>query len=128
MNPKALALATFIGLATPAIADIALTPPVMAQVPVPTGYFQDRTWAVSVGFDGQSFSYYGRNKQTGDAIELYGDRVTGTPQRRVYIWNNNGYIYQVAWRPSDPDLIRVQVFNPNGREILNRLLNRNWDI
>jgi hypothetical protein len=30
--------------------------------------------------------------------------------------------YQVTWKPSDPNFIRVQVTQPNGKLILNRLL------
>jgi len=128
MNLKAIALASILGLSAPAVANIALTPPAIAQASLPVGTFEDRTWAITIDYYNNSLTYYGRNKRTGDYLELRGARVSGNSQRRLYTWSNGGHRYQVAWRPSDPDFIRVQVFDPRGREMLNRLLNRNWDI
>lgn len=128
MNLKALALATLIGIATPAIADISFNTPAVAQANYPMGLYEDGNWEVSVQFDGNSLTYSGRNKQTGDSIRLYDGRVSGNAQRRIYTWYNSGTRYQVAWRPNDPNYLRVQVFSPNGREILNRLLTRYRDL
>ena len=55
-------------------------------------------------------------------INLSGAVASGTKQRQVYTWNNNGMKYQVTWKPSDPNFIRLQVTQPNGKLILNRLL------
>lgn len=128
MNIKAVALATLLGLSTPAIAEISNPQSAIAQAPVPYGTFQDSIWAVNVSYANNTITYYGENKRTGDNIYLSGATVGGNAQRRVYTWQNGNYRYQVAWRPSDPDYIRVQVIDGRGRQVLNRLLNRNWDI
>jgi hypothetical protein len=126
MNVKAIALATLLGLSAPAIADITLDRTAIAQSSMPYGTFEDDTWAVSVNYQNNSFSYYGENKRTGDNIYLSGATVSGNGQRRIYTWQNGNYRYQVAWRPSDPDYMRVQVFDGRGRQILNRLLSRSY--
>jgi hypothetical protein len=125
MNIKAVALATLIGLSTPAILEMANPQSAIAQASVPYGTFQDDTWAVNVSYANNTITYYGENKRTGDNIYLSGANVGGNAQRRVYTWQNGNYRYQVAWRPSDPNYIRVQVLDGRGRQILNRLLSRN---
>ena len=65
--------------------------------------------------------------KTGSSLLLSGATVTGNNQRRVYNWRNGPSRYQVVWQPSDPNVIRVQVFAANGKEILNRLLYANYD-
>lgn len=84
--------------------------------------FTDGEYLVSVGRDGNDFVYYGVNLETRDSITLPRATVQDSGERQVYIWNNSGYRYQVAWRPNDPEVIRLQVFDPSGRELLNRLL------
>ncbi|MEC4805891.1 MAG: hypothetical protein SAJ12_03085 [Jaaginema sp. PMC 1079.18] len=128
MNFKALTLAAILGIATPAIATVANPQSAIAQTSVPYGTFQDSTWAINVSYANNTITYYGENKRTGDNIYLSGAAVGGNSQRRIYTWQNGVYRYQVAWQPSDPDYIRVQVFDGRGRQIFNRLLNRNWDI
>jgi len=122
MKFQAMVLATILGLSTPAIADIALSTPVVAQANLPTGMYSDGEWSVTIGYNNNAFSYYGENLRTGDSINLRGARVSGNNQRRIYTWRNGDFRYQVAWQPSDPGVIRVQVFNGRGRETLNRLL------
>ena len=59
--------------------------------------------------------------QSGDSL-LTG---TGLILKRLLIhntWRNGDHRYQVVWQPSDPMFIRLQVFEPNGSEVLNRLL------
>lgn len=126
MNNNAIALSAILGVSAPIVVDIATDRAAIAQ---PIGTFQNGTWLVTIDYDVNNvLTYDGYKKTTGDSISLRGVRVAGTPQRRLYIWDNNGYTYQVAWRPADPSFIRVQVFQPNGREILNELLSSNWDI
>jgi hypothetical protein len=84
--------------------------------------YGDGEWSVTIGYNNNAFSYYGENLRTGDSINLRGARVSGNNQRRIYTWRNGDFRYQVAWQPSDPGVIRVQVFNGRGRETLNRLL------
>ncbi|MBD2315122.1 hypothetical protein H6G20_25990 [Desertifilum sp. FACHB-1129] len=83
--------------------------------------FTDGEWLVAVGKNGDDFIYYGVNLETRDSITLRRAAVSANSQRQVYAWNNGNYRYQVAWRPSDPKVIRLQVFDGT-RELLNRLL------
>ncbi len=122
MKFQAMVLATILGLATPAIADTALSTHAVAQANSPVGMYGDGEWSVTIGYNNNAFSYYGENLRTGDSINLRGARVSGNSQRRIYTWTNGDVRYQVAWQPRDPEVIRVQVFNGRGREILNRLL------
>ena len=122
MNVKAFLLASVIGLSAPAIADIALTPPAVAQSSAPLGIFQDDVWSVRISYYNNTYIYEGGNKNTGDSIQLSGATFGGNSSRRTMTWDNGGYRYQVAWQPNDPGYIRVQVFSPNGGQILNRLL------
>lgn len=96
----------------------------IAQVYAPTGTFQSADWYVSISYSNNALVYYGEEKGTSNWIQLSGASVSGSSDRRVYTWNNGGYLYQVAWRPSDPNVIRVQVFTPGGSEILNQLMYR----
>jgi hypothetical protein len=127
MNLKAIALATILGLSAPAIADIALSTHAVAQANLPTGMYSDGEWSVTIGYDNNALSYYGENLRTGDSINLRGARVSGNNQRRIYTWRNGDFRYQVAWQPRDPGVIRVQVINGRGREVLNRILYSNGD-
>ena len=122
MNCKAFLLASVIGLSAPAIANIAIAPPAVAQYAAPLGTFQDDTWFVRISYWNNAYFYEGNNKNTGDSIQLSGATFGGNSSRRTMTWNNGGYRYQVAWQPNDPGYIRVQVFSPNGQQILNRLL------
>ncbi|GAB4175773.1 MAG: hypothetical protein Fur006_06450 [Coleofasciculaceae cyanobacterium] len=83
--------------------------------------FTDNEWLVAIGQNGDDFSYYGVNLRTRSSLTLRGARVSANSQRQVYTWNNGDYRYQVAWQPSDPQVIRLQVFNGR-KELLNRLL------
>lgn len=94
----------------------------IAQTYAPLGTFQSSNWYVNISYYNNALVYYGEEKGTSNWIELVGASVSGSSDRRVYTWNNGGYLYQVAWRPSDPRVIRVQVFTPGGREILNQLM------
>ncbi|HEY9612345.1 hypothetical protein [Allocoleopsis sp.] len=127
MNIKAITLAAILGLSTPTIADLAINSPVIAAPKFPTGTFMDDTWSVSLSFENNSYFYSGKNMRTGSSLLLSGATTSGNNQRRVFTWRNGPNRYQVVWRPSDPDVIRVQVFAPNGKEILNRLLSQNAD-
>lgn len=126
MNVKAFLLASVIGLSTPAIADIAIAPPAVAGdgLIAPLGTFSNRTWKVTFGFDDQgTYTYTGVNQRNGDSIFLANGYIDDSNYARtVTTWNNSGYVYQVAWRPNDPNVMRLEVFQPNGRRILNQLL------
>lgn len=83
--------------------------------------FTDNEWLVAIGQNGDDFSYYGVNLRTRNSLTLRGAKVSANSQRQVYTWNNGDYRYQVAWQPSDPNVIRLQVFGGR-KELLNRLL------
>ena len=122
MNLKAIVLATIIGLSGPAIADIALNTYAVAQIYANEGTFADGEWQVVIGYDGNALSYYGSNLRTGNSLKLRGAKVSGNSQRHIYTWTNGDFRYQVAWQPSEPQVIRLQVFDGSGREVMNRLL------
>jgi hypothetical protein len=124
MNYKAMTLAAFLGISTPAIMDVVMTQPALAQrYNYPAGTFADKDWKVSLSFNNNVYYYYGENRRNPNSyISLSGAVASGNNARQVYTWNNNGLKYQIIWRPSDPNFIRVQVINPKGKEILNRLL------
>ncbi len=123
MNLKAIVLATIIGLSVPTIADITLDTHAVAQIYAHEGTFIDEESQsqVIIRYDGNALSYYGNNRK-GDSIRLRGATVSGNSQRHIYTWTNGDFRYQVAWQPSDPEVIRLQVFDGSGRELLNRLL------
>ncbi|MFB8789195.1 MAG: hypothetical protein U7123_10165 [Potamolinea sp.] len=122
MNLKAIALASILGISTPVIADIALGTQTFAQVSAPVGMYGDGAWMVTINYYQNVLNYEGKNVRTGDTLKLRGARVGGDSERRIYTWSNGDFQYQVAWQPSDPGVIRLQVFDGGGRETLNRLL------
>ncbi|MBF2066620.1 MAG: hypothetical protein IGS39_19690 [Calothrix sp. C42_A2020_038] len=130
MNIKAIVLATIIGISAPAITEVAFSNPVLASssFDFPEGDFiagtQTRNdWLVSLQRVGQTYMYRGTNLSNGSSIEIATyPRLSGNKQRQVYTWTKNRHRYQISFRPNDPSVIRLQVFNPNGREILNRIL------
>lgn len=85
--------------------------------------FTDGKWLVTIGENGSDLIYHGVNLETEDSITLAGVAFEGDSQRQVFTWNNGSYRYQVAYRPNDPDVIRLQVFE-GSEELLNRLLYR----
>lgn len=127
MNVKAISLAAIIGFSAPVITALTLHPPVVAQASAPLGTFQDNEWSVTIEYYNNALSYYGQNLYTGDSLSLRGAEVSGNSQRRLYKWRNGNYLYQVAWQPNDPGVIRVQVFDGAGKTILNRLLYEVYD-
>jgi hypothetical protein len=125
MNIKGFVLASILGISTPAIATIAISNPVIAQgFSFPEGSFSDGTWSITLASSDSGYYYTGTNLQNGQSIYLSSVKASGNYQRELYTWRNGKNRYQVAYRPSDPNFIRVQVFSPNGKLILNRLLNR----
>ena len=71
-----------------------------------------------------SYYYAYRGSLGGKSIEIAGGAKNfGSNSRQVYTWDNNGTKYQVIWKPSDPEYIRVRVIS-EGREVLNRVISR----
>ena len=124
MNSKAIILSAILGISTPAIINMAIPHQAMAvqKFNYPNNTFSDQEWTVNLKFTNNSYHYNGKHIPKGSSINLSGAVASGTHERQVYTWNNNGTKYQVTYRPNDPNYIRVQVINPKGKIILNRLL------
>lgn len=122
MNFKAIAIATILGLSAPALADLTLNTHAVARPNAPLSTFSDGELSVTIDYYNKSYIYYVRDIRTNRNMTLRGGRVGGNNQRRIYTWYINGVRYQVSWRPSEPQVIRLQTFEPGGKEILNRLL------
>ena len=123
MNSKAIILSAILGISTPAIIDMAIPYQAMAvqKFNYPKNTFSDQEWTVILKFTNNSYHYYGRNISNGSSINLSGAVASGSHERQIYTWNNNGTKYQVVWKPNDPNYIRVQVID-RGKVVLNRLL------
>jgi hypothetical protein len=74
----------------------------------------------SNGRQSQYYSYSGSLGNNGIDIKR-GAKNSGSNSRQVYTWDNKGTKYQVIWKPSDPEYIRVRVIS-GGREVLNRVI------
>jgi hypothetical protein len=127
MNFTAIAAATVLGLSAPTITDISLNSHAIAapKFQYPTGSFSNSEWSVLLTYNNNAYSYKGTFIPKNTSINLVGATASGDHQRQIYTWRNNGLKYQVTWRPSDRDTIRVQVVKPNGTLVLNTLLTRN---
>jgi hypothetical protein len=119
-----LAGAVIFGLATPLLTQTLAPTIAVAGSARPEGTFRDTEWQLSLSRQNNSYHYQGLNIETGTSIELAGAKVSGSSQRRIYTWNNEGTKYQVVWQAGDPDFIRVKVVSSRGKTILNRLLRR----
>lgn len=122
MNIKAIVISTVLGFTAPMIADVKINHQANAIPQFPTGNFRDDLWSISLFYKNNIYFYEGQNLRTGDSVVLSGAELSGNSQRLTYTWRNGAYQYQVAWQPHDPDFIRLQVFAPSGKPILNRLL------
>ncbi|WP_024547120.1 hypothetical protein [Picosynechococcus sp. NKBG15041c] len=94
------------------------------------GVFQNGTWEVSiapVGGDGVGYWYKGRNRQNGSFLRLEGNEIQGITERRRYVFRNGDYSYIVTIRPSEPNTIRLEVYQ-GSTVILNQLLSRVGDL
>jgi uncharacterized protein YraI len=123
-----IAIATILGLSTPIFATSFHPTPVMAeQAQKLDGTFADDQWSVSIIYRQNDYKYYAVNLKSRSEIKISDAIVSGTRDRRTYSWNNGGTRYQAIWQQRDPDFLRVRVFSPQGKEILNRLLKRQGD-
>jgi hypothetical protein len=121
-----LAGALILGLGAPLLTQ-ALAPVVaVAGANRPEGSFTDGEWRVNLIRENNSYRYQGINLETGTSIDLAGAKASGTSQRRIYTWNNEGTKYQIVWQSKDPNYLRVKVIGNSGKTILNRLLSRSY--
>lgn len=95
------------------------------------GVFSNGEWQVSIARwnQGEAFDYMykGRNLRTGDSLFLDNVQLAGTTERSQYIFRNGNYRYIVTVRPSDPNTIRLEVYQ-GGRVLLNQLLYRTGSV
>ncbi len=122
MRLDTFALAAVMGLSVPGLVEVVAQRPAIAQVR-PLGSFRDSQWDVSLFMERGYYYYRGQARGSREYLELRDVEFSGTRDRRVYRWYNANYMYQVVWRPADPNFIRLQVFE-NNVELLNRLLER----
>lgn len=125
-----LALTALLGFSTPLGLDIAVQNPATATpARKPTGTFIDNEWSIQLFEDMSryfSYEYLGTYLADGSRLRLSDGRHTEnwTEEREEWVWYNGDYQYIIAWRRNDRDFIRLRVIDPNGVEILNRLLER----
>jgi hypothetical protein len=84
---------------------------------------------VTIKRNGNSYSYF--SQEEGDVAgkwikrrpnRLANGKLTKSGGKHFYKWTKGGNVYQVTWQPADPYFARIQVFNPSGKEVFNRLL------
>jgi hypothetical protein len=85
-------------------------------------------WYVTISKNGSKYVYSGQKEgKVGGKwikqkrIRLVNGKLTKSGGKHFYKWNNGDALYQVAWKPSDPDFARIQVF-VKGSEIFNELM------
>lgn len=130
MNYKSLLLSAIIGISAPILTESVLANPAPSNSPLnsPYGGFYDEHWIITINIGKSGYTYEGFNKRTNSSIKiLTAPQFSGNKERQVYTWVKNKHRYQVAFRVNQPNVIRLQVFNPAGKEILNRLLQRSTE-
>lgn len=130
MNIKTFAVIAILGLAAPAITDLAINTQAHAEEPkltAPLGGFSDGLWTVSLWQDNNLYNYSVKNHQTGATLFLSSPEQSIDGDNRIYTWRYNSTDYQVSWQPSNPRMINLQVIGPNGKQVLNRLLPKRFN-
>ncbi|MEM8641219.1 MAG: hypothetical protein AAGG51_20745 [Cyanobacteria bacterium P01_G01_bin.54] len=123
MRKEFLVLALLLGISAPAIAPtVSLESPAIAQATLPIGQWLGGGFEVNIAYFDNALHYHGYDLRNGSSLHLVGATVSGDRSRRLYTWRNGGHRYQVAWQPNDPEVIRLQVFDPNGRQLINTLM------
>ncbi|NES06803.1 MAG: hypothetical protein F6K22_30695 [Okeania sp. SIO2F4] len=138
MNIKAIALASIIGLSTPAIADITLNSHSASAMPTdfvrPTGAFMDNSEnsVVLLKLDEfGNYTYEAKSGRSGAFLTLKNPYIKGNNKRYTYTFKNGNHKYIIAHRPKNPSIIRLSVVNPQGYVILNHLMEKlgtDWDV
>lgn len=128
MKVYALVAAVLVGIASPLVTSFsnpvaAHTRKVAQTVPL-IGSFGDGNWFVTISEQNGVYRYTGYDRKTSKSIELSGAVVTNQGGKRLYTWRNGDTKYRVIWQPQDQDYVRLQVIQPNRKEVLNRLLSR----
>lgn len=86
------------------------------------GVFQNAGWEISIlHYEEDYHIYYGRDRRTGNSLQLDISEISGTTTRSQYIARNGQYRYVVTIQPLDPNVIRLEVYQGQ-RVLLNQLL------
>ncbi len=92
--------------------------------PMINGTFANEDWRVAIsGWEPAAYRYQGTDRSSGNSIELFDFYVTGTTERPQYRFRNGDTTYVVTFRYSDPDTIRLEVYQ-GGNQLINELLYR----
>lgn len=127
MNIKALTLAILLGLSTPILVNFTNNYTVNAQEDTaPIGVFDGDNLSLSLWYENNTYQYFSYNPSSRDYIQLSGARLAldSSTERKVFIWYNGEYQYQVAWRPREPNFVRVIIINPRNEIVTNTILTR----
>lgn len=88
------------------------------------GFYENSDWEVGILHYEEGWHLYkGRDKRTGNSLSLDTSEIIGTTNRRQYVFRNGNYRYIVTVQPSDPNVIRLEVYQ-GSRVLLNQLLYR----
>lgn len=90
------------------------------------GTFSNSNWQASFwAWEPAYYILYVKNKQNGSMINLTGFDVIGTTNRPQYRFTDQdrGVTYVVTFRYSDPNTIRLEIYQ-NNRAIVNQMLTR----
>jgi hypothetical protein len=86
------------------------------------GTFSNSDWKVELDiYKPGAYFYKGINLNNGSSIQVVDFDVAGTTSRPQYRFQNKNVIYVVSFQYSEPNTIRLEVYQENHR-ILNQLL------
>jgi carboxypeptidase C (cathepsin A) len=123
MNFRAIILTTIIGISTPVITAVAFSNLVSASPSFnhSKGKFSDGNWSMALEIQKKGYRNNRKNLQKGKNLKVLGKaEKSGNQQKQAYTSSRrNLRRYQLAFRPNDPNFIRLRVFNSEGKIILN---------
>jgi len=92
--------------------------------PIINGTFVNSDWKVEIGrYEPLTYYYRGTSRSDGSSIEIVDGNVKGTTNRPQYFFYNGDFAYVVTFQNSDPNTIRLEIYQGQ-RRILNQLLYR----
>jgi hypothetical protein len=131
MNNQILALLASFSLTVP-IVSLAHIPASLATSAELNGYFTDDRGRNNGDWNFQTCASLGSVKE----IEISSDQgqvklkkveISGTEERQIYTWKNAKARYQITWQLEDPDHVRFQAFQSNGKLIVDTQMTRDFD-
>lgn len=91
------------------------------------GTFVNANWKVATsGWEAGAYIYKRVNRQDGRSVRVYDFDVSGTTSRPQYRFTEGNQTHVITFRYSDPNTIRLEVFQ-NQQLIINELLDRTSD-